>query len=120
MKARKMCFIIFLNETTPFLDIKSRSSKSRKIDIFPKGLVHGFGPKWVIFFFTFCLSNIGREFVFYHILERKIAFLGYKNKKFRKSKNWEFSKGVSSWFWSKIGHFSNVFFSGEKGQENVF
>ena len=29
--------------------------------------------------------------VFYDILERKNAFLGYKNKKFKKSKNWHFS-----------------------------
>ena len=28
---------------------KERSSKSRKIDIFPKGLTHGFGPKVAIF-----------------------------------------------------------------------
>ena len=29
--------------------------------------------------------------MFYDILERKNAFLGYKNKKFKKSKNWNFS-----------------------------
>ena len=32
-----------------FLGYKSRSSKSRKMDIFPKGLTHGFGPKMAIF-----------------------------------------------------------------------
>ena len=32
-----------------FLGYKKRSSKSRKIDIFPKGLTHGFGPKMAIF-----------------------------------------------------------------------
>ena len=58
----------------------------------------------------FLLSNIGHENVFYDILERKNAFLGYKNKKFKKAKNWHFSKGVSPWFWSKNGHFSNFFF----------
>ena len=40
---------------------------------------------------TFFLGNIGQENVFYDILERKIAFLGYKNKKSKKSKNWNFS-----------------------------
>ena len=35
----------------------------------------------------FFLGNIGQENVFYDILERKNAFLGYKNKKFKKSKN---------------------------------
>ena len=35
----------------------------------------------------FVLFNIDEENVFYDILERKNAFLGYKNKKFKKSKN---------------------------------
>ena len=43
----------------------------------------------------FFLSNIGQEIVFYDILKRKNAFLGYKNKKFKKSKNWHFSKGIN-------------------------
>ena len=33
------------------------------------------------------LGNLGQESVFYDILERKHAFLGYINKKFKKSKN---------------------------------
>ena len=45
-----MPFTIFYNEKSPFYAIKSRSSKSRKIDIFAKGLTHGFGPKIAIFF----------------------------------------------------------------------
>ena len=58
-------------------------------------------------FFNLCvLGNKCQEKVFYDILERKNAFLGYKNKKFKKSKNRNFSKGVSSRFWSKMGHFS--------------
>ena len=60
--------------------MKRRSSKSRKIDIFPKGLTHGFGPKMAIFP-TFFLGNIGQENVFCDILERKNAFVGCKNKK---------------------------------------
>ena len=56
---------------------------------------------------------------FYDILERKNAFLGYKNKKFKKSKNCHFSKGVNSWFWCKNGHFSNFLFLGNIGQEKV-
>ena len=34
----------------------------------------------------FFLGNIGQEHVFYDILKRTDAFLGYKNKKFKKSK----------------------------------
>ena len=76
------------------------------MDIFPKGLTHGFGPKNGHFFNFFFLANIGQENVFYDILERKNAFLGYRNKKFKKSKNGYFSKGVNLWFLSKNGHFS--------------
>ena len=39
------------------------------------------------FFQLFILGNIGQENVFYDILERKNAFLGFKNMKFKKSKN---------------------------------
>ena len=58
----------------------------------------------------FFLGNIGQENVFYDILERKNAFLGYKNKKYEKLKNWDFFKGVSPWFWCKIRQFSIFLF----------
>ena len=76
-----MSFTIFQNEKTPFWAIKTTSSKSRKIDIFPRGLTHAFGPKMAIFPIFF-LGNIGQENVFYDILIRKNPFLGYKNKNF--------------------------------------
>ena len=88
---------------------KTTSSQSRKTGIFPNGLTHGFGQKMAIFPSFFFLSNICQENVFYDILERKNAVLGCKNKKFKTSKNWDFSKGVNPWFWSNNGHFSNFF-----------
>ena len=69
-------------------------------------------------FQTFFLGDIGQENILNHILERKNAFQGYKNKKFKKSKNWHFSKGVDPWFWSKNGQFSNISLS-NIGQENI-
>ena len=42
--------------------------------------------KWP-FFQLFFLGRIGQEIVFYDILERKNAFLSYKIKKFKKSKD---------------------------------
>ena len=42
--------------------------------------------KWP-FFQVYFLGNIGQENVFYYILEGKDAFLDYKNKKFKQSKN---------------------------------
>ena len=53
----------------------------------------------MVFFSTFSfLGNVGEENVFNNILERKNAFLGYKIKKFKKSKNWHFSKGLKQYF----------------------
>ena len=75
--------------------------------------------KWP-FFQLFFLGNIGQENVFYGILERKNAFLGYKNKKLKKSKNWDFSKGVSLCFLVQNWSFLHVFILDEIGQENVF
>ena len=70
----------------------------------------------------FFLDKIGQENVFYDILGRKYAFVGYKNKKFKKSKNWYFSKGVNRHgFGPKVAIFpSTLFFLDKIGQENVF
>ena len=80
-------FYYILEKKNPFYSIKTRSQKSRKIDIFPKGLTHGLSPKMAIFPSLFFLGNKGQEEVFYDILHRKNAFLGYKNKKSKKSIN---------------------------------
>ena len=58
----------------------------------------------------FILSKIGQENVCYDILERKNPFLGFKNKKFKKSKNCNYSKWVTNCFCTKNDHFSNFFF----------
>ena len=42
--------------------------------------------KW-LFFQLFFLGNIGQENVFYDIVDRKNAFVAYKNNKFKISKN---------------------------------
>ena len=46
-------------------------------------------------FQTFFFGNIDQENAFSDFLERKNAFLGYKNNKLKKSKNGHFS---SFWF----------------------
>ena len=100
--------------------MKTTSLKSPKNWHFSKGFNLWFLSKNGNFCQLFYSGNIGQQNVFYDILERKKAFLGYKNKKLEKSKNWHFSKGVNPWFWSKNGHFSNFFFLGNIGQKNVF
>ena len=74
--------------------------------------------KWP-FFQLFFLANIGLENVSYDILERKNAFLGYKNKKLKKSKIWHFFFLTFFYFWSQNGYYWNLFL-GNTGQENVF
>ena len=97
-------FYDIVERKNAFVGYKRRSSKSRRIDIFPKGLTHGFGPKMAIFATFFfrqyrpgkCLLkytrtrkrlstllkqqvkkvNKGQENIFYDILERTNAFLG--------------------------------------------
>ena len=54
----------------------------------------------LIFFF---LGNIGHENVFYDILERKKAFLHYKNNKFHSRKIYIFPKGLTHGFDPKMG-----------------
>ena len=46
------------------------------------------------FFHRFFLGIIGQEIVFYDILERKDAFLGYKNNKFKSREINIFPKGL--------------------------
>ena len=54
------------------------------------------------FLHVFILGNIVQENVFYDILEGKNAFLGYKNKKFKKSKIEIFPKGLVHGFGPKL------------------
>ena len=104
-----MSFAIFQKGKTPFQALKIRSSKSRKIDIFSKGLTHGFGPN-IVSFPTFFLSNIGQENVFYNLLEQKNVFLAYKKKKFKIRKIDIFSKGLTHGFCQKMAIFRFLFF----------
>ena len=112
-----MSFAISYNEKAPFQAIKRKSSKGLKIEIFPKGLTHGFRTKMAIF----------RNFFFQPIQARKISFrIFYKEKTpflamQKGSKNRKiaiFPKGLTHRFGPKIAIFS-TFFLGNKGKENV-
>ena len=113
-------FYDILERKDAFLDYKNKKFKKTKNWHFSKGINPCFWCKNGLFSNFFTLGNIGQENVFCDILERKNVLLGYKNKKFKKSKNWHFSKGVNPCFWSKTGLFSNFFFSGNIGHENIF
>ena len=113
-------FYNILEHKMPVQAIKTRRSKSRKFDIFLKGLTHGLGPKMAFFPTFFFLKQYKPGKFLYDIVERKNAFLGYKNKKFKQIKNSHFSKVVNPWFWSKNGLFSNFVLLGKIYQQNVF
>ena len=93
-----------------FLGFKNQKFKKSKNWQFSKGLSLSVWSKNDHFSNFFFLGNIVQENILYDILERKNAFLGYKNKMFKKSTNWHFFKGVNPRSWSKNGHFSNFFF----------
>ena len=113
-------FYDILERNNDFLGYKNKKFKKSNTWHFSKGVNPLFRSKNGHFSKIFFLSNIDQENYFYDILERKNAFLGYNNKKFKKSKIWRLSKGVNPWFWSKNNHFSNFFFLGNKDQENAF
>ena len=58
--------------------------------------------------------------MFHDILERKIAFLAYKKKEFKRTKNWDIFKAVSPWFGSKNSNIFHRFCFSKINQENVF
>ena len=87
---------------------------------FSKGINPWFWSKNGHFSNSFFLGNIDQENVFYDILEVKDTFLAYKNKKFKKSKNRHFLKGLTHGFSPKMAMFPTFFFLGTIDQENVF
>ena len=85
--AEENVFFDIVDRKNALLGYKIRSSKSRKIDIFAKEFKQMvLVQKWP-FFQLFFLGNMRQANVFYDIPERKNAFLGYKSKKFNKSKH---------------------------------
>ena len=78
VQARKICFAIFQNKKTPFQPIKTTRSKSRKIEIFPKGLTHGFGQKMAIFPCLFFFAIQARKMYFTIFQNKKTPFLPIK------------------------------------------
>ena len=65
--------------------------------------------KWPFFQLPF-FGNIGQKNVFYNILERKKAFLGFKNEKFKKLKIGIFTKRLTNGFGPKMAVCPTFFF----------
>ena len=98
IQARKMSFTILQNQKTPPWQIKTKSSKTRKINIFSKGLTHGFGLKMAVFpAFNFQAIQARKNF-FCDILEQKTPQYTIKTRSSKSRKIEIFSKGVNPWF----------------------
>ena len=120
IEARKMSFTIFQNEKKPFQAIKTRTSKSRNIDIFPKGLTHGFCLKMALF----------STFIFYVIQARKMSFTIFQKEKTpfqaiktRSSKNREIDiipKGLTNGFCQKMAVFLTFLFQAIQAMKMSF
>ena len=107
--ARENVFYDIPKRKNAFLGYKNEKFKKSKHWKFSKGVTHSFGPKLAIFP-TFFFGNIGLENVSYEILQGKNTFLAYKNKSFKKSKNWHFPKGVNPWVLVQKWPFFHLFF----------
>ena len=119
IQTRKMSSRIFQNEKLAFQATKTINSKSRKIDIFLKGLTHGLGPKMAIFpsFFFQGIQTRKRSFTIF--CNEKMAFQAIKTRNSKSRKIDIFRKGLTHGFGPKMAVFS-IFFLGSLVQENVF
>ena len=115
----KNVFYDILERKSAFQGYKNKKSKKSENLHFAKGVNPWFWSKNG-HAFSFFLCNIGQKIVVYDILERKDAFLGYKNKKFKKGKNWHFSKGVNPGFGPKMEIFRTFFFQEIKARKMSF
>ena len=112
IQARKMSFKIFQIEKTFFQAIKTRSLKSPKIDIFPKGLTHGFGLKMAIFpTLCFRLYRQGKSQKSFTIFQNQKTFLkAIKARSLKSPKINIFPKGLTHGFGRKRAIFPTFFF----------
>ena len=109
-QARKMSFTIFYNEKTPFQAIETKNSKSRIIDIFPKGLTNGFGPKYCHFSKLFFQAKQVRKMFFTIFYNEKTLFYAIKAKNSKSRIIEIFPQGLTNGFGPKMAFFPNFFF----------
>ena len=108
---RKMCSMLSQNVITPFQAIKTRISKSRKIDIFPKGLSHGFGRKMAIFPTSFFYALKSRRMYSMIFQNEKTLFLVIKTRSSKSRKINIFPKGLTHAFGQKMAIFRTFLFT---------
>ena len=98
IQARKKSFRYFRTNKTHFYTIKTRSSKSRNISLFPKGVTHGFNPIMAIFpTFFFSQYRPGKCLLRY-FRTKKTPFYTIKTRSSKSRKISLFPKGVTHGF----------------------
>ena len=113
-------FYNILEQKNSILGYKNKRPTQSKNCHFSKGVNSRFWSKNSYFCKFFFLGNIRQENVFYVILERKTPFSAIIKRSSTSWKNWHFSKRVNPWFWSKNGHFFQLFVIANIGHEYVF
>ena len=114
-----MSFMIFQQEKTPFQAVKTRSSNSRKIDIFPKALTHGFGPKMAIFPIFFYAIQ-ARKMSFMIFQKEKTPFQAIKTRNSNSRKYDIFPNGLTHGFCPKMPIFPTFFFQAIQARKMSF
>ena len=142
-KVGKNLLDIILKRKRPFQTIKTRTGRSnstfwndfwvqtfhknQKIKRsknwdFSKGVGPWFWSTISIFLYSFfiILGKIGQEKVLDDVPQRKKTFLDYENMKLKSKKKLMFSKKVSQWFCSKIGHISIILYKEKQTRKICF
>ena len=117
---RKMSLTIFQNKKTPFQAVKKRTTKSRKIDIFPKGLIHGFGLKMAIFetFFQAIQGSCKMSFTIFQ--NEKTPSQALKTRRSNRRKLDIFPKGLTYGFAPKMTIYPTFFFQPRQARKMSF
>ena len=115
-----MSFTIFQNEKTPLQAIKRRSSKSQKIDIFPKWLTRGLGPKMALFPTFFFQAILPRKMSFTIFQIKKTPFQAIKTRSSSSQKIDIFPKGLTHGFCPKVDNFQTFFFKAIEARKLSF
>ena len=115
-----MCFAIFQNEKTPFQAIKTRSSKSQRIAISPKGLAHGFGTKMAISLIFFFFRNRPGKCLLRYSRTKKMPFQAIKTTRSKNGKIDIFQQGLTHGFGPKMAIFSTSFFLAKQARKMCF
>ena len=89
--------------------MKTRSSKSPKIDIFPKGLTHGFGPKMAIFLTFFFRQYRSGECFLRYSRAKKERFWPIKTRSSKSPQLDIFPTGLTHGFGPKVAIFPTFF-----------